>query len=74
MAADRERTASLRSFEIRVLRFLNTDVDDHLQEVCGRILAALHGAPLASCKDQQDIVSIHPPHELLQSKNERATP
>jgi very-short-patch-repair endonuclease len=43
MAADLERTAYLNTFNIKVLRFLNTDVYDKLQEVCERILAELNG-------------------------------
>lgn len=35
---DRERTAFLNSLNIRVLRFLNTDVFNHLESVCERII------------------------------------
>ena len=38
---DRERTAFLNSLNIRVLRFLNTDVHENLIAVCGRILEEL---------------------------------
>jgi very-short-patch-repair endonuclease len=39
IAYDQERTAYLNAFNIRVLRFLNTDVYDNLDAVCNRILA-----------------------------------
>lgn len=35
---DRERTAYLNALNIRVLRFLNSDVYDNLDVVCERIL------------------------------------
>lgn len=35
---DRERTAFLNSLNIRVLRFLNTDVFNNLDSVCERVL------------------------------------
>ncbi|MRR54726.1 MAG: endonuclease domain-containing protein [Deltaproteobacteria bacterium] len=35
---DQERTAYLNGLEIRVVRFLNTDVYDNLDAVCERIL------------------------------------
>ncbi len=38
---DRERTAFLNSLNIRVLRFLNTDVHENLEAVCERILKEL---------------------------------
>ena len=40
---DRERTKILNGLNIRVLRFLNTDVYDNLVEVCARILEAIKG-------------------------------
>lgn len=42
-AYDRERTAYLNALNIRVLRFLNTDVYDDLDAVCGRILEEIGG-------------------------------
>ena len=38
VAYDQERTAFLNTLNIRVLRFTNTDVYDHLDAVCARIL------------------------------------
>jgi len=38
---DRERTAFLNALDIRVLRFLNTDVHENLDAVCERILEEL---------------------------------
>ena len=43
MAYDRERTAYLNAFNIKVLRFLNTDVYDNLNVVGERILAEIKG-------------------------------
>lgn len=40
---DRKRTAYLNGFNIKVLRFLNTDVYDNMSVVCERILAVLKG-------------------------------
>ncbi len=43
---DRQRTEYLNGFGIRVIRFLNTDVYDNLQEVCEKIVECLvaHGS------------------------------
>ncbi|MBI2354998.1 MAG: endonuclease domain-containing protein [Deltaproteobacteria bacterium] len=41
MAYDQARTGFLNSLDIRVLRFLNTDVYDNLDVVCERILEEL---------------------------------
>jgi very-short-patch-repair endonuclease len=41
IAYDRERTSFLNSHNVRVLRFLNSDVFDNLDGVCSRILAEL---------------------------------
>jgi very-short-patch-repair endonuclease len=38
---DRERTAFLNCLNIRVLRFFNTEVQENLDAVCGRILEEL---------------------------------
>ena len=43
---DIARTAYLNALNIKVLRFLNTDVFDNLIEVCERILAELKGEGL----------------------------
>ena len=40
---DLVRTAYLNVLNIKVLRFLNTDVYDHLEVVCERIMAELKG-------------------------------
>jgi len=40
---DRERTAYLNALNIKVLRFLNTDVYDNLNVVCERILEEIKG-------------------------------
>jgi very-short-patch-repair endonuclease len=42
---DLERTAYLNGLDIKVLRFLNTDIYDHLPAVCERIIAELTGEP-----------------------------
>jgi very-short-patch-repair endonuclease len=43
---DIARTAYLNALNIKVIRFLNTDVFDNLIEVCERILAELKGEGL----------------------------
>jgi len=43
---DIARTAYLNALNIKVIRFLNTDVFDNLIEVCERILAELKGESL----------------------------
>lgn len=40
---DRERTAYLNALNIKVLRFMNTDVYDNLNVVCERILEEIKG-------------------------------
>ncbi|MBT0653201.1 endonuclease domain-containing protein [Geomobilimonas luticola] len=39
---DKERTAFLNALNIRVIRFLNSDVFDNLEEVCNQILTELN--------------------------------
>nr|WP_246525458.1 endonuclease domain-containing protein [Geomobilimonas luticola] len=49
IAYDKERTAFLNALNIRVIRFLNSDVFDNLEEVCNQILTELntyHPQPL----------------------------
>lgn len=41
MEYDLQRTGYLNGFGIRVIRFLNTDVYDNLQEVCEKIVGCL---------------------------------
>ena len=41
IAYDKERTAFLNALNIRVIRFLNSDVFDNLEEVCNQILTEL---------------------------------
>jgi very-short-patch-repair endonuclease len=41
LAYDQERTAYLNAHDVRVLRFLNTDLFDHLEAVLARILDVL---------------------------------
>lgn len=43
VAYDEQRTAFLRGLNIRVIRFLNTDVYDNIDAVCERILEELKG-------------------------------
>jgi very-short-patch-repair endonuclease len=43
MEYDRARTAYLNAANIKVLRFLNTDVYDNLNVVCERILEEIEG-------------------------------
>ena len=45
---DRERTAFLNALNIKVLRFLNTDVYDNLNVVCERILEEIKGGNLTT--------------------------
>ena len=45
---DRERTAYLNALNIKVLRFLNTDVYDNLNVVCERILEEIKGENLTT--------------------------
>ena len=45
---DRERTAYLNALNIKVLRFLNTDVYDNLNAVCERILEEIKGKNLTT--------------------------
>ena len=45
---DRERTAYLNALNIKVLRFLNTDVYDNLNAVCERILEEIKGENLTT--------------------------
>ena len=45
---DRERTAYLNALNIKVLRFLNTDVYDNLDVVCERILGEIKGENLTT--------------------------
>ena len=45
---DRERTAYLNALNIRVLRFLNTDVYDNLDVVCERIIEEIRGGNLTT--------------------------
>lgn len=45
---DRERTAHLNALNIKVLRFLNTDVYDNLNVVCERILEEIKGENLTT--------------------------
>jgi len=45
---DLERTAYLNALNIKVLRFLNTDVYDNLNCVCERILAEIKGENLTT--------------------------
>jgi hypothetical protein len=46
MEYDRERTSFLNSLNIRVLRFLNTDVYDNLESVCERIAEEIRNPSL----------------------------
>ena len=45
---DQVRTIFLNALNIRVLRFLNTDVHENLNAVCERILEELHTTPSPS--------------------------
>ncbi|MDD5285877.1 MAG: endonuclease domain-containing protein [Desulfuromonadaceae bacterium] len=45
---DSERTAYLNALNIKVLRFLNTDVYDNLNVVCERILEEIKGGDLTT--------------------------
>lgn len=45
---DRERTTYLNSLNIKVLRFLNTEVYDNLNVVCERILEEIKGENLTT--------------------------
>jgi very-short-patch-repair endonuclease len=45
---DLERTAYLNALNIKVLRFLNTDVYDNLNAVCERILGEIKGGNLTT--------------------------
>jgi len=45
---DRERTAYLNALNIKVLRFLNTDVYDNLNVVCEKILLEIKGENLTT--------------------------
>jgi very-short-patch-repair endonuclease len=45
---DRVRTAYLNALNIKVLRFLNTDVYDNLNAVCERILEEMKGGNLTT--------------------------
>ena len=45
---DRERTAYLNALNIKVLRFMNTDVYDNLNVVCERILEEFKGGNLTT--------------------------
>lgn len=45
---DRERTAYLNALNIKVLRFLNTDVYDNPNVVCERILGEIKGEDLTT--------------------------
>jgi very-short-patch-repair endonuclease len=45
---DRERTAYLNALNIKVVRFLNTDVYDNLNVVCERILEEIKGENLTT--------------------------
>lgn len=45
MVYDHKRTAYLNALNIKVLRFLNTDVYDNLNAVCERILAEIKNVP-----------------------------
>lgn len=59
---DRERTAFLNSLNIRVLRFLNTDVFNHLGAVCERIIEEIKQP------------SLPPPNPLLIQEGEPTRP
>jgi len=49
IAYDHERTAYLNALNIRVLRFLNTDVYENLDAVCNSILAELEKVKTSHC-------------------------
>jgi very-short-patch-repair endonuclease len=65
---DLERTAYLNALNIKVLRFLNTDVYDNLNVVCERILEEINGEDLASLAGRTEIDSIRTLHEVLKSE------
>jgi very-short-patch-repair endonuclease len=48
MEYDRVRTACLNALNIKVFRFLNTDVYDNLDVVCERILEEIKGENLTT--------------------------
>ena len=67
---DLQRTAYLNTLNIKVLRFLNTDVYDNLNVVCERILGEIKSKDLTGIAERPEIDSIRTLHESLKSEYE----